>query len=482
MKALLKYLGCCLFLVLFGPFSAADTAKPVELIIKKYPVEVNGKASELFRIEQPDGTWGFHGVKGQWFDAIVKNQSDKPTVIHWHGLLVPNNQDGVPYVTQPPIPAGGSYHYKFKLKQSGTYWMHSHDDLQEQTFLSAPFIIIDPNKKKADKDLIFMVGDFSYKRPEDILASLKNGSKMHMHPSHGSMTMPMNKSMEDVPPDLNDVTYDAFLTNYRTLKNPEIVWVKPGDTVRVRVIAGSAMTNFYINTGVLTGQAVAVDGQNIKPVTGNQFQIAVGQRIDLLLKIPDEGGSFPILAQGEGTAMQTGLILATEKARVIIPKQRTASPSGVFNYAQELKFEAMSPLKAKTPGQTLTVTLDGDMAKYVWTLNKQAWPDIVPIETIPNKRVEMVFINNTGMAHPMHLHGHIFQVTEIDNQILTNGAMRDTVLVLPGSTVKIQFDTDNPGNWMLHCHMLYHQATGMMTFINYKGVKIPDLKTMPKME
>lgn len=360
--------------------------------------------------------------------------------------------------------------------------MHSHNDLQEQSFLSAPFIIIDPNEKKADKDLIFMVGDFSYKSPEDILASLKKGSKMHMHQSHGSMTMPMNKSMEDAPLDLNDVTYDAFLTNYRTLKNPEILRVKPGDTVRVRVIAGSSMTNFYISTGVLTGQAIAVDGQNIKPVTGNQFQIAVGLRIDLLLKIPDEGGSFPILAQGEGTAMQTGLILATEKAQVINPKQQIASPSGAFNYAQELKFEAMSPLKAKSPGQTLTVTLDGDMAKYVWTLNKQAWPDIVPIEIIPNKRVEMVFINNIGMAHPMHLHGHIFQVTEIDDKALKNGAMRDTVLVLPGSTVKIQFDTDNQGNWMLHCHMLYHQATGMMTFINYKGFKIPDLKTMPKME
>lgn len=86
------------------------------------------------------------------------------------------------------------------------------------------------------------------------------------------------------------------------------------------------------------------------------------------------------------------------------------------------------------------------------------------------------------MAHPMHLHGHIFQVTEIDDKALKNGAMRDTVLVLPGSTVKIQFDTDNQGNWMLHCHMLYHQATGTMTFINYKGFKIPDLKTMPKME
>lgn len=469
-----------LLLMASNQLTAADATKTIELIIKKYPVVVNGKTSELFRIEQPDGTWGFQGIKGQWFDATVKNLSDKPTVIHWHGLIVPNDQDGVPYVTQPPVPAGGSYHYRFKLKQSGTYWMHSHYDLQEQKFLSAPFILIDPDESKADKDVVFMVGDFSFKSPEAILAALKKGTKMPMNMSQGSMTMPM--TMDATKPDLNDVTYDAFLTNYRTLSNPEIVKVKPGDKVRLRIIAGSSMTNFFINTGTLSAQAIAVDGQNIKPFTGNQFQIAVGQRIDLLVNIPKEGGSYPILAQGEGTAMQTGLILATDNAKLKVPKEQTTSSTGAFSYDQELNIEAISPLPAKSPDQTLTVTLEGDMVKYIWTLNKQAWPNIIPLELIPDKRVEMVFINNTSMAHPMHLHGHTFEVTEIDGKTLKNGAMRDTVLVLPKSTLKIQFDTDNPGNWMLHCHMLYHQATGMMTFMNYEGVKIPNLNTIKKME
>ncbi|MBL7480106.1 multicopper oxidase family protein [Legionella bononiensis] len=480
----LIYLLSGLFLLATGQLTAAEANKPIELIIKKYPVEVNGKASELFRIEQPDGTWGFQGIKGQWFDAIVKNTSDKPTVIHWHGLIVPNDQDGVPYVTQPPVPAGGSYHYRFKLKQSGTYWMHSHYDLQEQKFLSAPFILLDPQEKKADKDVIFMIGDFSFKSPETILASLKKGTKMPMNTTQDSMTMShtMDKSMEGSKPDLNDVTYDAILTNYKTLKNPEIVHVKPGDSVRLRIIAGSSMTNFFINTGALSAQAIAVDGQNIKPFEDRRFQIAVGQRLDLMVKIPDEGGSFPILAQGEGTSMQTGLILATDNAQIVLPKEQASSTSGAFNYDQELKIEAVSPLLPKTPELILTVTLDGDMVKYIWTLNKQAWPDIKPLEVSLNKRVELVFINNTSMAHPMHLHGHLFEVTEIDGKSLKNGAMRDTVLVLPKSTVKIQFDTDNPGNWMLHCHMLYHQATGMMTFMNYKEVKIPNLNTIKKME
>lgn len=456
----------------------AEAIKPTELIIKKYPVIVNGKSSELFRIEQPDGTWGYRGVKGQWFDAIVKNNTENPTVIHWHGLILPNNQDGVPYVTQPPVVPGGTYHYRFKLNQSGTYWMHSHFDLQEQKFLSAPFIIDDPEEKKADEDIIFMVGDFSFTNPEKILANLKKGMKMPMNQSKGTMPMPMDKNK----PDLNDVTYDAFLTNYRTLRNPEIIAVKPGDTVRLRVIAGSAMTNFFINTGTLSAEAIAVDGQAIKPFRGNQFQLAVGQRIDLLVKIPEDGGSFPILAQGEGTNMQTGMILVTKNADVFLPNEKTNAVSGAFNYDQELKTVAASPLTPKSPEQTLTVSLDGDMVKYVWMLNNKAWPDIKPLEVAKGKRVEMIFINKTSMAHPMHLHGHVFEVTEIDGKKLNNGAMRDTVLVLPESTVKIQFDTDNPGNWMMHCHMLYHQATGMMTFINYEGTKMPDLKQLKKVE
>ncbi|WP_242604498.1 multicopper oxidase domain-containing protein [Legionella gresilensis] len=104
-----------------APSASPNQAKaPVVLLIKKQTLDVNGKTTDVFRIEQPDGTWGYRGVKGQMFEAVVKNQTDKPTVLHWHGLVVPNNQDGVPYVTQKPILPGGEYHYRFKLKQSGT--------------------------------------------------------------------------------------------------------------------------------------------------------------------------------------------------------------------------------------------------------------------------------------------------------------------------------------------------------------------------
>lgn len=480
MKHLLRSLTGILLTVFatlgFALEASLPTVKTTLLIIKKVPITVDGKVTELFKIEQPDGTWGYQGVKGQMFDAIVKNNTDKPTVIHWHGLILPNDQDGVPYVTQLPIPPGGEYHYRFKLKQSGTHWMHSHHDLQVQQFLSAPFIISDPNEPQTDKEVTLFFGDLSYKKPEVIFAELKKGMT-HMNHGSGMMHMKMNKSDDSnaiAQPDLNDVAYDAFLTNYHTLKNPEVVSVKSGDMVRLRFIAGSAMTNFFINTGELQGHAIAVDGEGIKPIKNNQFQLAVGQRMDVLVKIPKGEGAYPILAQGEGTAMQTGLILATSKAKITPQNEETDLMAGALNYDQEFKLKASSPLTPKSPGQTLVVNLEGDMMTYNWTINNQIWPQIKPLQVIKNKRVEMVFNNKTSMAHPMHLHGHVFEVTEIDGKPIKNGALRDTVLVLPKSTVKVQFDTNNPGNWMMHCHMLYHQESGMMTIVNYKGVKVPD--------
>jgi FtsP/CotA-like multicopper oxidase with cupredoxin domain len=439
----------------------AEAGQTTTFIIKSYPLTVDGKKAAAFRIEQPDGTWGYHGVKGQYFDAIVKNQTDVPTAIHWHGLMVPNNQDGVPDVTQPLIPPGGQYHYHFKLLQSGTYWMHSHYDLQIQQFLSAPFIIRDPNEKQDAKEVIMFLSDYSQKSPQKIMRELH---------SMGSMA-----DMPSMQPDLNDVTYDAYLTNYRTLQNPEIVNVTPGETVRLRIIDGSAATNFFVNTSQLPGQAIAVDGESIKPLAGTKFQLAIGQRIDILVKIPQGEGVYPILAQGEGSRLQTGLILKTKNATLSPINETAPKAAEALNYAQELKIKAMHPLPVKPVVQTISAKLEGDMQHYVWKINNQVWPRITPLSIGPNQRIEMVFINQTSMAHPMHLHGHVFEVTKINGQPINDGALHDTVLVLPHTSLSVQFDSNNMGNWMLHCHMLYHQESGMMTIIHYVGFEHPIL-------
>ena len=144
------------------------------------------------------------------------------------------------------------------------------------------------------------------------------------------------------------------------------------------------------------------------------------------------------------------------------------SVAGALTNAQELRLRAAQPLPAKAVDRTLRLALNGDMAKYVWALNGQTWPTITPLEVKKGERVELVFTNETGMAHPMHLHGHVFQVTAIDGKPIA-GAKRDTVFVKAGQTVTVQFDADYAGYWMVHCHILYHQAVGMMTVLKYQG-------------
>jgi FtsP/CotA-like multicopper oxidase with cupredoxin domain len=453
--------GVALFWIFLGLGTPSDVLvaslqQSTILIVKKVPIVVNGKETELFRIEQPDGTWGYHGVKGEDFDAIVKNQTDEPTVIHWHGIILPNNQDGTP-ITQPLIQPGKEYHYHFKFVQSGTYWMHSHYGLQIQKHLSAPLTISDGEEKKnKPQDVTLFLVDFSYKNPETILKDLKKGMKGI------SMKMPASR-------DLSDVKYDAYLTNYRTLKDPEVIRVTPGQSVRLRIINGAAATNFFVGTGKLKGEVIATDGQPVTPFPGTEFQLAAAQRLDVLVKIPEGEGAYPILARGEGRQMQTGLILATQNAPIPVLNEKLPTVAGALNYDQELQYKALNPVQTKKPDQTLVLNLEGNMAKYIWMINNQMWPNVTPLEITPAKRVEIVFKNVTEMAHPMHFHGHTFEVTEINGKPLKDGPMRDTVLVLPHSTVKIQFDSTNPGNWLLHCHLAYHQEAGMMTYANYKG-------------
>src|SRR5262249_7825967 len=159
------------------------------------------------------------------------------------------------------------------------------------------------------------------------------------------------------------------------------------------------------------------------------------------------------------------IVLATPGARLPALKAKAAKAAGALSGEQEMRLRAARPLAARPVDRRPRVSLGGDMAKYGWMLNGPARPKIPPLEVRTGERVEIAFANETGMAHPMHLHGHVFQVTEIGGRPLS-GALRDTVFVLPRQTIKVQFDAAYPGYWMIHCHVLYHQVVGMMTVLH----------------
>jgi FtsP/CotA-like multicopper oxidase with cupredoxin domain len=265
-----------------------------------------------------------------------------------------------------------------------------------------------------------------------------------------------------------DVKYDALLANRRTLDDPEIVSVHAGESVLLRLIAASSSQNFYIDTGGLEAELLAVDGKAVQPIKGSFFQLAVAQRLDLKVIIPKEGGAYPILAHGEGTKLLCGVVLATKGAS--IPKlSRTASTSAAaLDNTQEKRLLAVTPLPNRAIDRTLPATLGGNMATYVWTINEAAYPNRKSLDIRKDERVGIAFTISTTMGHPMHLHGHDFQVVEIDGERIS-GALRDTLFVPPRSQMTVAFDADNAGIWPLHCHLLYHLDSGMFTVVKYDG-------------
>jgi FtsP/CotA-like multicopper oxidase with cupredoxin domain len=273
--------------------------------------------------------------------------------------------------------------------------------------------------------------------------------------------------MGGVAPDLNDVKFDAFLANDRTLDDPEVVRVERGGRVLLRVINAAASSQFWIDLGTLTGTLVAVDGVPVEPITDKRFPMAIAQRLDLLVDVP-AGGAYPILAQVEGLTTRTGIVLAAPGASVEKVADAAAAEAPAVDLSLEMKLRAVAPLAARPVDLVVPVALTGSMTSYSWSMNNESWPNVTPPIIRKGQRVVLDMRNETGMAHPMHLHGHTFQVIGLNGTELA-GAVRDTVLVPPRANVRIAFDANNPGRWAFHCHNLYHQATGMMTVIAYEG-------------
>jgi FtsP/CotA-like multicopper oxidase with cupredoxin domain len=450
--------------------SAEDPAylKKTTLRAATRSLEINGKAATLMGLEQANGKQGLSFEAGQPFNVLLENKLPVPTAIHWHGLHPPNNQDGVPGLTQPVIAPNASFQYNFAVQPAGTHWMHSHEGLQEAFLLSAPLIVHDPSDKVDEQEVILFLGDFSFTSPTEIYAKLRK-------PSGQGMAMGGKKAaaMSMDKPDTSDVNYDAYLINDRTLADPEVVRVEKNGRVRLRIINGSSGTNFFVSLGDLQGELIATDGMPVKPVDGSRFPLAIAQRVDVRVQIPREG-AFPILGLRENATEQTGIILATPGASITKLPLQGAAPAGVLTLDLESKLVAADPLASKPIDQSYDLRLQGNMALYEWPINGIVFDVGHPqgqkaqVKVKQGQRVALKFVNDTGMSHPMHLHGHSFQVIDINGKSL-NGALRDTVLVPPKTRVTVAFDANNPGTWYLHCHILWHLAAGMAVLVQYEA-------------
>ncbi|MDO9276381.1 MAG: multicopper oxidase domain-containing protein [Lutibacter sp.] len=254
-------------------------------------------------------------VEGEYAVIHVKNNMAVETSIHWHGILLPNFYDGVPYLSTPPIEPGKTLKYEFAIKQNGTYWYHSHTMLQEQSGVFGS-IVIQPKEKtlEYDKELVLMLSDWTNEKPMDVLRFLKSGTEWY-NIKKGTAT-PLNQviargalgaqidfwrqRMEGA--DIADIYYPAFLINgQQTMEYPNF---KPGEKIRLRIINGAASSSFWMTFGGETPTLVSADGKDVVPVKKNKTFIGVAETYDYIVTIPQEGKKeFRITAQdGSGTA------------------------------------------------------------------------------------------------------------------------------------------------------------------------------------
>lgn len=526
-----------LLVIIFTLFSSTVFAKTYNLDIARQEVNITGKTVKKITINGtiPGPTLRF--TEGE--DVIINvnnHMNNENTSIHWHGLLLPGEMDGVPGLNGfSEIAPGTSFQYKFKIRQTGTYWYHSHTKGQEQEGEYGSIIIkpegVDP--VKSDRDYIIVLSDYTDEESSSIFANLKMFSEYYQYSrltisdfftrvkekgfKKAWSGVSMWGKMRMLPTDMSDVTGYTFLINGRT---PEQNWTaifKPGERVRLRFINASSMSFFDVRIPGLKLYVVASDGQNVEPVPVDEFRFAAAEIYDVVIK-PQEDKSYTIVAEPvDRTGFALGTLATSEGLRGEIPKQRKRSlltmkdmanmpgmkhdmssmsgdMSGMDHAAMGHDMSGMSNMDDAKSGwaennapkgtkalnysdlrylgeqkdvrpamRELIVRLGGNMERYIWTMDGKKHKDAKPIDLKYGERVKITFINETMMAHPMHLHGMFFQ---LDNgQPISKLPNKNMVIVPPGDSYSVLLTADEVGEWAFHCHLLYHMMAGMMNTV-----------------
>jgi FtsP/CotA-like multicopper oxidase with cupredoxin domain len=439
-------------------------------------------------------TWSYRGEvpgpeirvrKGDIVQAMLANRLPDATTVHWHGIALRNNMDGVPMITQSPVAAGGDFTYRFIAGDAGTYWYHPHVGVQLDRGLYGPLIVEDPAEPAPyDHDWTVVLDDWvdgTGYTPDQVLASLRKGmggmSGMSSSPaaspssgmgsagSGGSGPMLSGAASRLLGGDAGDVRYPCYLINGRVRTAPRTFTARPGQRARIRFINAAADTAFRVALGGHTMTVTHTDGYPVVPVRAGALLLGMGERYDVQVTLGD--GVFPLVALAEGKDSTALALVRTGAGSAPSATVRPAELSRVLTGYSALRPVASAALTSREPDVTHRLELTGGMARYNWGINGQpldmADPGALRFLMRQGQRVRVIFANTTTMYHPMHIHGHTFAVAG-------TGTRKDTVIVLPRQQVACDFDADNPGQWMTHCHNLYHAPeSGMMAILGYQA-------------
>ncbi|UBU18839.1 multicopper oxidase family protein [Nonomuraea gerenzanensis] len=408
-------------------------------------------------------TWTYDGqlpgprieaTAGGLVRAKLVNDLPKETTVHWHGIRLDARMDGAPGYTQQPVPPGGTFDYVFTVPDPGTYFYHSHVGMQNDRGLYGPLIVADPHEPLGyDQEFTVVLDDWLDGvggTPDDALRRL-NASTAHDDTLRSALLGGV----------VGELRHPYHLVNGRAADAPAVFTSKPGRLVRFRVINAAADTAFRVALG---GHRLAVthtDGFPCAPVAVDTFLIGMGERYDFLVRLGE--GAFPLVAEAEGKGARAFAIVRTSQ-------RATAPASDVRLRELSQRMLRYTDLKARQqdmlprPSRSVTVTLGMRPSGNEWTLNDRLAADPMRLRVDRGETIRIVLDNQSPMWHPMHLHGHTFQVRSSPGP---QGPRKDTVNILPRERLNIDVRADNPGEWMFHCHNLYHQEQGMMGTLGY---------------
>ena len=554
-------------LALFSSTWGFAAVKEYHLTIDEGMVNVTGKSLKRITVNGKFPAPLLEFEEGD--DAVIyvhNNLKNQDSSIHWHGLLLPGLMDGVPgFNGFNGIKPQGDFVYKFKVRQSGTYWYHAHSKGQEQDGLYGALVIYPKDKKplaeheKTERDYVVMLSDFHEKTSDQIQKDLKISAEYYQDQREtlGDVWKQVKRDglkstwsdrkmwnqMRMLKTDMSDVTDYTFLINGKT---PEQNWTgmfKPNEKVRLRFINASAMSFFDVRIPDLKMTVVGADGQPVKPVPVDEFRIGTAETYDVVVE--PKTGHYQIEAESidrsgfaigtlhnELTPQSHGIHMPQARPRAILNmadmghggggehtdmdhstmRQEAGNHSAMqsMDHSQHQMTDAKalqktdavvegwvnastpqgdkalqySDLKSLTPQSDtreatseLVIRLGDTMESYIWTINGKKFSDAEPLKVKYGERIRIKFINDSMMAHPMHLHGMFMQLE--NGQPAVDMPNKHTIIVPPAKTVTALLTADELGEWAIHCHLLYHMSAGMMNKLIVANVSEGETTTTP---
>ncbi len=504
-------------------FGAGAAVVEYELDIEYRTVNKAGRPVQAMVVGGSIPAPTIEAMVGDLLRVTFHNKMDVETSIHWHGVLVPPQQDGVPYLNTLPIAAHSSFTFEFPIRTAGTYWYHSHTGLHEQRGVYGS-LVFRPKVEtiQVDREYVVVFSDWTNERPKDVLKHLKrdgdyyalqkdsvqswdrviaNGSKAIRNRLRSAWT-------RMGPMDLSDVGYDAFLANGEAIHR--LGPAKPGKRVRLRMINAAASSYFDIEFAGGPMTIVSADGVDLQPQAVKRLRMAVAETYDVIVELPEnlayelratsmDGTGFATVILGQGDIvrapthprpnlflMEMGMEgmkeMASMKAmggqKMMGMGTATAGPIDHLKDYGALKALESTEYRAGGPRREHVLELTGNMDRYVWSINNRTLSEADRILIRKGEVVRFVLVNKTMMNHPMHLHGHFFRVLNGQGAL---SPLKHTVDVGPMSTVTIEFEANEERDWFFHCHNLYHMASGMARVISYEATSRADKGVIRKL-